>query len=138
MKKLIVVIALILFAGIAFGQKIKKGKTVGVHSLTFELNPDVTMEEAQDFIINTYIPVREKHHPGIKSFFAKGLRGENKDSYGWVNVVESLETLRKYYNDDGSQTELEKSIREKMKSEYDEFNRIFKNMNDKYTTWLIL
>ena len=79
-----------------------------------------------------------KLHPGIKSFFTKSLRGENKDSYGWINVVESLETLRKYYNDDGSPTELEKSNREKMKAEIEERDRIFKNLNDKYNTWLIL
>ena len=102
MKKLIVLTVLILIAGIGFGQKIKKDMTVGVHVVTFELSPGVTMEEAQDFLTNTFIPVFEKHHPGVKSFFTKSVRGENKDSYGWINVVESLETLRKYYDDNKS------------------------------------
>ena len=138
MKKLIVVTALILLTGITFGQKLLKGNTVGVHARTFELNPDFTMEQAQDFLINTFKPVYEKHHPDMKIYSTKGVRGENKDSYGLILVVKSEETLRKYHDDDGNQTELEKSIREKMKTEWDEYNRIFKNENDKYTTWLIL
>ena len=138
MKKSIALTVLILIAGITFGQKIKKDMTVGVHVVTFELSPGVTMEQAQDFLLNTFIPVFEKHHPGVKAFFTKSLRGENKNSYGWISVAESLETLRKYYNDDESLTELEKSIREKMKPELDERDRIFTNLDGKYNTWLIL
>ena len=122
MKKLIL-FGMILISGFTFGQKLKKGNTVGVHARTFELNPDFTMEQAQDFLINTFNPVYEKHHPDMKIYSTKGVRGENKDSYGLILVVKSEETLRKYHEDDGNQTELEKSIREKMKTEWDEYNR---------------
>ena len=138
MKKLIIILILVLASVTSFGQKIKQGNTIGVHALTFELNPEYTMAEAEDYLVNKYIPLFEKHHPGIKSYFTKSIRGTNKGSFGWINVVESLETLRKYYDDDGRATELERSIREKMKPEVDKINEIFKNRNNVYNTWLIL
>ena len=138
MKKLILISILVFLFGVTYGQKVKQGNTVGVHVITFQLNPDYTMEQAQDYLINTYIPLWEKHHPGIKSYFTKSVRGKNNGSYGWINIVESLETLRKYYGDDGKPTELEKSIQEKIRSDIDKFRSIFKDMKNEYNTWLVL
>ena len=53
MKKIIVVAALILFTGITFGQKLKKGNVIGTHVVTIELNPGVTMDQFLDFQLKT-------------------------------------------------------------------------------------
>ena len=79
MKRLILIgIALILISGFTFGQKLKKGNLVGTHVLTIELNPGVTMEQFQDFYLNTLLLEYEKHLQGWKFYMTKGIRGENE------------------------------------------------------------
>ena len=137
MKKLIVVTALILFAGFTFGQTLKKGNLVGTHVLTIELNPGVTMEQFQNFHLNTLIPEYEKHYPGWQLYLAKGIRGENKNTYGWIMVAESENTRDKLYNDNGSLTEYGKVINEKMKPVLEEVEK-FGKLKRTYTDWIIL
>ena len=137
MKKLIVVTALILFAGFTFGQTLKKGNLVGTHVLTIELNPSVTMEQFQNFHFNTLIPEYEKHYPGWQLYLAKGIRGENKNTYGWIMVAESEKTRDKLYNDNGSLTEYGKVINEKMKPVLEEVEK-FGKLKRTYTDWIIL
>ena len=137
MKKLIVVAALILFAGITFGQKLKKGNVIGTHSLTIELNPGVTMEQFLDFQLNTVIPEFEKHYKGWKAYVSKGLRGQNKNNYSWFFVIKSEEVRDRYYNTDGSPNELGKAANENLNSVMEESNKLGK-VSRKYTDWLIL
>ena len=49
MRKLLVITALLLFAGIAFGQTLQKGNLIGVHVITFDLKPGVTVDQVIDF-----------------------------------------------------------------------------------------
>ena len=137
MKKLILTGAIILVAGVIFGQTLKKGNFVAVHVITIELNHDVTMGQFQSFHVNTLIPEFEKNYPGWQLYLAKGIRGENKNTYGWIIVVESEEIRDKYYNDDGSITEFGQSASEKMKPVLEETEK-FGKLNRTYTDWIIL
>lgn len=137
MKKIIVITILILIAGIAFGQALQKDNLVAVHVITIELNPGVTMEQFQRFHTSTLIPEYEKHYSGWQLYLAKGIRGENKNTYGWIIVVESEEIRNKYYNDDGTITEFGKAADEKMKPVLKETEK-FGKLNRTYTDWIIL
>jgi hypothetical protein len=137
MKKLIFTTAITILAGLAFGQTLQKGNLVGVHVITIELNPGVTMEQFQNFHLNTLIPEYEKLYKGWQLFLVKGIRGENINTYGWIMVAESEETRDKHYNDNGSLTEYGKAINEKMKPILDEVEK-FGILKRKYTDWLIL
>ena len=124
-------------SGLVFGQTLEKGNLVGIHVITIELNPGVTMQEFQDFHINTLIPEYEKYYVGWQMYLAQGIRGENKNRYGWILVAESEETRNRLYNDNGSLTEYGKEIREKMKPVLDKVEK-FGKLNRTYTDWLIL
>lgn len=137
MKKLIFIGILILLGGIAIGQTLKKGNLVGTHVLTIELNPGITMEQFQNFHISTLIPEYEKHYPGWQLYLAKGIRGENKNTFGWIIIVESEEIRDKYYNDDGSITDFGKAADNKMKPVLEETEK-FGKLNRTYTDWIIL
>ncbi len=50
MRRLILTTALVLLAGITFGQTLKKGVILGVHHMTITLEPDVTMDQYLDFL----------------------------------------------------------------------------------------
>ena len=137
MKKFLVTAAMILLAGVVVAQKLQTGNLVGVHVITIDLNPGVTMEQFQDFHQHTLIPEFEKLYKGWQLYLAKGIRGENMNTYGWIMVAESEETRDKLYNDNGSLTEYGRLIREKMKPILEEVEN-FGKLHRTYTDWLIL
>ena len=138
MKKLILTAAFIfLLVGVTFGQSLQKGNLICTHVLTVDLKPDVTMEQVQEFYISKAIPAFEKHYSGWKGYLVKGIRGENENSIGIIWVIKSEEHRDKYYNEDGSLTELGTANREKMNPVYEEFEKLETNTLT-YTDWLIL
>lgn len=137
MKTIYLTGILILLSGFIFGQTLKKGNLIGTHVITIELNPGVTMKDFQDFHCNTLIPAYEKYYIGWQMYLAKGIRGENKNRYGWILVAESEETRDKLYNDNGSLTEYGKIINDKMKPVLEEVEK-FGKLTRTYTDWLIL
>jgi len=126
-----------MIAGVIYGQALQKGNLVAVHVITIELYPDVRMAEFQKFHVNTLIPEYEKNYPGWQLYLAQGIRGENKNKYGWIIIVESEEVRNKYYNDDGSITEFGQAAADKMKPVLEEAER-FGNLKRTYTDWIIL
>lgn len=105
MKKLMIITALLLFAGIAFGQCLEKGKIVSIHTWTVNLNPDVTMNQFLEMWENDFTPIIKKALP-MKTFVIKGVKTDNKFEYAGLYVWDSMEELRKYFNEDGSPTEI--------------------------------
>lgn len=136
MKKLFLIVAIILLAGITYGQSLQKGNLVGTHTLTVSLKPGVTMEKYTDFFKTKVIPEWEKNLPNWKFYLVKGLRGENINSFGFIIVIKSVQDRDKYYNADGSDTELGKSLGVKLKPVNDEFEKLG-TYTSKYTDWIV-
>ncbi len=137
MKNSTLTFAFILLAGLAFGQAFEKGNLVAVHVITIDLKPDVWMADFQKFHTEKLIPAYEKNYPGWQLFLAQGIRGENKNKYGWIIVVESEEIRNKYYNDDGTVTDFGQKAAEKMKPILKEAEK-FGKLHRTYTDWIIL
>lgn len=137
MKTIFLTGILILLSGFIFGQKLERGNLIGTHVITIELNPGVTMKDFQEFHMNKLIPEYEKYYVGWEMYLAKGIRGENKNKYGWILVAESEEMRNRLYHDNGSMTEYGKIINEKMKPILEEVEK-FGKLTRTYTDWLIL
>jgi hypothetical protein len=137
MKKLVFLTALILMSGLAFGQALQKGNLIGTHVMTVKLQPGVTMEKFMEFYTNKVIPEYEKNFPGMKAYVVKGIRGENKDSFGGFMVFKTEKDRDKYYNADGSNTESGNAANEKLKPVFDELDKLG-TATSKYTDWLVL
>ena len=136
MKKLIVITVLILFTGFTFGQTLQKGNLIGMHVLTINLDPDITMNQYLKAFSNKVIPEIEKNAPGWELFLVKGIRGENENSFGLIYVIESEDVRNKYNNDDSSPTELGISLQKKMQPFMDELNQLG-TWTTEYTDWLV-
>ena len=136
MRKVLIVTALLLFTGIASGQTLKKGNLIGVHVVTLELKPDVTMEQYIKFVNEKYIPEFEKLFEGYHLFIMKGIRGENKGSIGFLFQTKDEATRNLYNNDDGSSTELADKLYEKMEPVWNEMDKLG-TWNSKYTDWIL-
>jgi hypothetical protein len=136
MKKLCLITTLILVCSAIFGQSLQKGNLVGVHNLTITLDPDVTMNQYKTFYLNKVIPEYEKHFTGVNVYLLKGIRGENVNSLGIMWVFESEEDRNKYFDEDGSTTELANSTFEKIQPITDELEKLGTWSSD-YTDWLV-
>lgn len=136
MKKLFFLAALLLLTGITFGQGLSKGNLIGVHVMTVTLQPGITMKQVEDFYVNTYIPEVEKLMSGVKIYLVKGIRGENKNNTGVIMVFKSEQIRDKYNNDDGSPTDLSKSIMEKLKPMTEKLNNLGR-VTTTYTDWIV-
>jgi hypothetical protein len=136
MRKILFVSALLLFAGFAFGQTVQKGSIIGVHTSTVTLNSGVTLDQYLEYYTNRFIPEFEKHFPGVKLFLVKGLNREVKDEYGKIFIIESKEVYNKYWNDDGSYTEVTAAIVEKVQPLLDEGNKLG-TTTDVIADWVI-
>ena len=136
MKKLFLIAAVILIAGITYGQSLQKGNLVGTHTITVSLKPGVTMEKYTDFFKTKVIPEMEKNMPTWNVYLLKGIRGENNNSFGLLYIIKSAQDRDKYYNADGSDSELGKSLNVKLKPVLDELGKLG-TLTTKYTDWLV-
>jgi hypothetical protein len=135
MKKLILILSLILFTGVIFGQALPKGTMVGTHTLTVTLQPGATMEQFMDFLINTFVPEFNKVDPDWQAYLVKGIRGNiNTNSIGVIHIFKSDKIRDKYINPDGSYTELGNSRNEKLKPIQDELNKLG-SCTTQWTDW---
>jgi hypothetical protein len=137
MRKLLVVTALLLFAGIAFGQTLKKGSVLGFHTATITLNPDVTMDQYLDFYLNKYIPEVNKAFPGVHLFISKGNRGDNENGYALVWYIESLELRDKLWPEKDVTSEIVNAAAAKIQPLITELNSLG-TMTSEHTDWVIL
>ncbi len=135
MKKLLIITALLLFAGIAFGQAIQKGNLIGVHVISFELKPGATVDQFIDFFNETTKPAWEKAY-GMKVFAMKGIRGEHINEFGMIIQYEDEASRDKYYNDDGTPSELLNNAMEELLSIQSEQDKIA-TTTSKYTDWIL-
>jgi hypothetical protein len=135
MKNLLLV-SMILFAGVASGQTLRKGNLVGVHVDDIKLAPGVTMGQYTDFVVKKYIPEYEKAF-GSKVYLVKGIRGENKNRMGWFIIYDSEEKRNKYFQADGNLTPtVGTQAQQKLQSLTSELNKLGSS-KPTYTDWIL-
>jgi hypothetical protein len=75
-----------LLANFSFGQTLQKGNLLGLHVMTINLKPNVTMDDFKTFFINKVIPEYEKQFQP-KGYLVKCVRGESENSFGVVGFL---------------------------------------------------
>jgi len=113
MKKLFVITALVLFAGVAFGQTLQKGGIVAIHEWTLKLNPDVSMNQFLEFWEKNMLPEMKKLMPESTPIVLKGIGEDNKYDYAGLYYYNSLDDARIHFKEDGTPTEKGAAIMQK-------------------------
>ena len=135
MKKLLIVTALVLFAGIAFGQTLTKGSVIAVHNYSITLQPDVTMNQFLEFWTNKVIPEFEKVWPGGKDFVMIGDRGKHKYGFATISYFESVEQRDKLFPAEGDPNDA--SMPELLVPIFEELGKYILSYEDEYTDYVI-
>ena len=136
MRKLLIVSALLLFAGIVFGQTLQKGGSFGLHVLTINLAPEVTMDQYLDFIVNKFIPEAEKQFEGVKVIVMKGDRGDHENKIVLVNYFESEKDRDRYFPEEGKRSDECEAAREKVQPLLDELQKMG-TWSGEHNSWVI-
>jgi hypothetical protein len=130
--------SLFLLTSPAYGQELKKGTLVGVHTFDdVKLAPGVTMEQFINAFNTKMIPAMEKAHSGWKWFPIKRIRGDKSATYGVMAVVPSVKERDKYYNADGSENELGKAANKITEPAWKEVEKFGTVPADRYIDWLV-
>ncbi len=137
MGKTIFAAGLLLLAGVAHAQQLRKGNLVGVHHMSVKLEPGVTMEQFVDFYNKKAIPEYEKAWLGWKAYPVKRVRGEKADGMGVIIVIPSERERDKYYNADGTESELGKAANAKVQPIFDEMRKLGTITEDSYIDWVV-
>jgi hypothetical protein len=136
MKKMILGVAVLLLAGTTQAQELKKGNVVGTHIAAVKLEPGGTMEQFAAFYINRVLPQVEKTR-GWKLYPVRRIRGEKADGFAVIMVIASEAERDKYYNADGTDSELGKAANAKVQPILDELKKLGTFTSDVYTDWLV-
>lgn len=129
-------IVVMLSAGSLFGQSLEKGNLIGIHTVTVNLDPDVTMNQYKNFMLTKWIPAFEKNVPEMKVYLMQAKRGANENSLGFMFIFKSDEDRNKYWNADNTPTELQRAANEKMQAITEEGNKLGR-WSSVYTDWVI-
>jgi hypothetical protein len=134
---MIFALSLFLLTGATYGQELKKGTLVGVHTFDgVKLAPGVTMEQYVN-AFNKLIPAFEKAQNGWKFYPIKRIRGDKSSTYGVMIVIPSMKERDKYYNADGSENELGKSVDKTLEPQMKELAKLGTTPTDRYIDWLV-
>jgi hypothetical protein len=139
MKKVLFSFAFALLAIFSFGQTVHKGSLLGLHTSTPNLKEGVTMEDYAKFFTSKAIPAYEKAFPGLKMYLIKSLRGQDSSSIGVIFMFNSEADRNKYFNNDGTTTEVGKAAIAKLSDLGKEFDKYQTSSMapDKYNDWLV-
>jgi hypothetical protein len=134
MKNLALIIVILLVSGFSYGQSLRKGNVLGFHELKLVLDPDVTLNQWLK-ASEEYVEAWEKAFPGVKTYQLKGLRGENENGIAFLIIMESDEVRNKYWVEDGSFSELGRSLLEKNVAPVGEKLNKLGTTSSTYTDW---
>lgn len=137
MKRLMIIAALLLSAGIAFGQVLQKGGMIAVHRTTVTLAPDVTMDQYKDFLNSKWYPELNKLVEGVTFFGLRGDRGENANAFATLVYCESEDIRNKYWPGDGSDSDEWSAVLEKLQALFEKMQKLG-TYTSLYTDWKIL
>ncbi len=136
MRKLFIITALLLFAGLAFGQTLKKGAVVVINIWEVTLQPDATMNQFLD-VGKKYATAFEKAYPGTKMFIMIGDRGEYKYKVSTLLFFDSIELRDKYWPTEDENGPFDEAATEIFAPVMEEGSKIVIDSQSESTDWLI-
>jgi hypothetical protein len=120
-NRLLLVISMLLIASVGCAQGLQqglrqglqKGNLFGVHTITVDLKPGVTIEQFRDFFVGKVLPEYEKQWVGLRGYLVKSFKVKNQFAIVWL--FESEAARNRYFTPDDKPNALEKAAYEGVK-----------------------
>jgi hypothetical protein len=130
---LLVVTTVLLFCGAGHAQGLDRGNLIGVHVVTVNLNPNVTMEQFTDFYVRKVLPEYEKNWPGLKGYLLKPFFPDAKNKFAIIWLFKTVEDRNRNFNPDGTANQLEIAARARVKPIEDQLKKLYGSYTVTYT-----
>jgi hypothetical protein len=118
--------------------RLDKGSLLGIHIFSnIELKPGVTLAQAEDFMLNKYVPAFNLLSADIKVIPLKGLRGENKDKLAVIMYLASDDVRNTLWEAEGKYTQKGQELFKKLEPILQEEEKLFSIKTDQYTDWRV-
>ena len=97
------------------------------------------MEDYTKIFTSKAIPAYEEAFPGIKMYLVRSLRGQDSSSLGVIYMFNNEAVRNKYFNNDGTMTELGKAAGAKLNGIGKELDKYIKPSDapSRYNDWLV-
>ncbi len=126
---------LLLTNGTTFAQTFQEGNLLGVHTLRLNLNPDVTFNEYKANFKANVAPAM-KEYLEVEVYLLRSARGADANSVGMIYIYESDAVRSKYWNADGSPSDLWQTQVGKMQAIMDKTSELG-TWNSDYNDWIV-
>lgn len=118
--------------------EIKPGELICPHTMKVSLQPGFSMDQYTKACCDMGASLM-KYDPAWKSCTMKSLRGaDQKDTFGVIYIVDSEKDRDKYYNPDGTDSEMGIRLSENLKPLMNDINKVGEVESETYTDWLVL
>ena len=132
---IIAVFFLLAASGTVYAQSFQEGNLLGVHTVSLNLNPDVTFNQYKANFKETVAPAI-KEYLEVEVYLLKSARGADANSVGMLYIYESDEVRNKYWNADGSPSDLWQAQMAKMQDIMAKSNELGTWSSD-YNDWIV-
>ena len=136
MKKILIASLIFLFTGITFGQSLKKGVLISIHTITITLEEGVTMDQYLEALTARLFPEVEKAF-SCEVKFVKGINRDIENKPGLCWYFKSKKEWNKFFNDDGSSTEAGQAAMDKLTPLMEELGKLGTWSSDHIVDWVI-
>ena len=120
------------------GLPLVTGNMIGFHVVkTIKLMPGVTKEQAEEFMVNKYIPEFNKASTDFKIMAMKGLRGAEKDQLGLMYYFPTEENRNQLWDSEGTYSKKGEEYFKKFESLNAEAAKLYTIESTVYTDWLV-
>lgn len=136
MKKILIASLIFLFTGITFGQTLKKGVLISIHTITITLEEGVTMDQYLESLTVKMFPEIEKEL-SCEIKLVKGINRDIENKFGLCWYFKSKTEWNKFFNDDGSSTEAGQAAMSKLGPIMDELGKLGTWSSDNIVDWVV-
>jgi ketosteroid isomerase-like protein len=115
-----------------------KGSMLGFHVIkAITLKPGVTTDQAEEYLVNTYILQFNKISPDIKLLALKGLRGAEKDKMGVAYIFASDDVRNRLWETEGKLSPAGEEYFKKFDALNAEAGKLYTIDSTVYTDWVV-
>lgn len=132
-NRAIVIVTFLLSSLSSWAQGLERGNLIGVHVVTVDLKPNVTMDEFTKFYVHEVLPEYEKNWPGLKGYLLKSFFRDAQNKFAIVWLFKTEADRNRNFDANDRANELEKAALEKVKPIEEKLKKMYGSYTVKYT-----
>jgi hypothetical protein len=133
LRRCLVAAVLVMVPIICQARGLERGNLIGVHVVTVDLKPGVSMEDFTKFYVEHVLLEYEKSWPGLEGYLLKSFFSDSKNKFAVVWLFNTVEDRNRNFNADGTANQLERAAQARVKPIEDKLKEMYGSYTVEYT-----